>query len=131
LGFTVFALLFIKVDRWSQMFCTTFFKSGIYMTQLFKTFIFEVVCVIIFGCLYWIYRDDFSLTFASKKKNDLSILECFYTSVTVQSGVGYSILNPNNKRAVLLLMIQQLIMIFANILMVYLFSMYFISRKRK
>ena len=101
------------------------------MTQLFKTFIFEVVCVIIFGCLYWIYRDDFSLTFATKKKNDLSILDCFYTSVTVQSGVGYSILNPNNKRAVLILMIQQLIMIFANILMVYLFSMYFISRKRK
>jgi hypothetical protein len=100
------------------------------MTQLFKTFIFELVCVIIFGCLYWIYRDDFTLTFASKN-NDLSILECFYTSVTVQSGVGYSVLNPNNKRAVLLLMTQQLIMIFTNILMLYLFSMYFISRKRK
>ena len=100
------------------------------MRQLFKTFVFELACVILFGCLYWIYRDDFTLTFASKK-NNLSILECFYTSVTVQSGVGYSILNPNTKRAVLLLMVQQLIMIFANILMLYLFSIYFISRKRK
>ena len=100
------------------------------MTQLFKTFIFQVVCLVIFGCLYWIYRDDFTLTFASKN-NDLGILECFYTSVTLQSGIGYSILNPNNKRAVLLLMIQQLIMIFANILMLYLFSMNFLSPKRK
>ena len=100
------------------------------MTQLFKTFIFQLVCVVMFGCLYWIYRDDFSLTFASKN-NNLGMLECFYTSVTLQSGVGYSIVNPNNKRAVLLLMIQQLIMIFANILMLYIFSAYFISPKRK
>jgi len=100
------------------------------MKQLFKTFLFELVCIIIFGCLYWIYRDDFTLIFASKKRHDLSILECFYTSVTVQAGVGYSILNPNTSRAVLLLMIQQLIMVFANILMLYLFSKYFISSKR-
>ena len=100
------------------------------MKQLFKTFLFELACIIIFGCLYWVYRDDFSLIFASKKKNDLRILDCFYTSVTVQAGVGYSILNPNTNRAVLLLMIQQLIMVFANILMLYFFSMYFVSSKR-
>jgi putative flippase GtrA len=70
------------------------------------------------------------LTFASKQKNELRILDCFYTSVTVQAGVGYFILNPNTNRAVLLLMIQQLIMVFANILMLYLFSKYFISSKR-
>jgi hypothetical protein len=100
------------------------------MKQLFKTFLFELGCIIIFGCLYWFYRDDFSLIFASKKKNDLRILDCFYTSVTVQAGVGYSILNPNTNRAVLLLMIQQLIMVFANILMLYFFSMYFVSSKK-
>jgi hypothetical protein len=100
------------------------------MKQLFKTFLFEVACIIIFGFLYWIYRDDFTLNIVSKKKNNLSILECFYTSVTVQAGVGYSILNPETNRAVLLLMIQQLIMVFANILMLYLFSMYFVSSKR-
>jgi len=101
------------------------------MKQVFQTFIFELVCIIIFGCLYWICRDDFTLTFASKKENFLSIIECFYTSVTVQSGVGYSILNPNTNRAILLLMVQQLIMIFTKILMLYLFSMHFIFSKHK
>ena len=113
------------------MFCTTFFKSGIYMKEVFQTFIFELVCIILFGSLYWIYRDDFTLTFASKKEHYFSVLECFYTSITVQSGVGYSILNPNTNRALTILMVQQLIMIFTKILMLYLFSMYFLLSKRK
>ena len=101
------------------------------MTQLFKTFLFQLISIIIFGCLYWIYRDDFTLNFViGKKKNDIRILDCLYTSVTIQAGVGYSILNPHTNRSVLLLMIQQLNMIFANILMLYFFSMYFLSSKR-
>jgi hypothetical protein len=101
------------------------------MTQLFKTFLFQLISIIIFGCLYWICRDDFTLNFViGKKRNDIRILDCFYTSVTIQAGVGYSILNPHTNRSVLLLMIHQLTMIFANILMLYFFSMYFISPKR-
>jgi hypothetical protein len=100
------------------------------MTQLFKTFLFQLISIIIFGYLYWIYRDDFALSFVSKKKNDIGIFDCFYTSVTIQAGVGYSIINPHTNRAVVILMIQQLNMIFANILMLYFFSMYFISPKK-
>jgi hypothetical protein len=86
--------------------------------------------IIVFGCLYWIYRDDFAMAFVSNKKNNISIFDCFYTSVTIQAGVGYSIVNPHTNRAVLILMIQQLTMIFANILMLYFFSMYFVPSKR-
>jgi hypothetical protein len=100
------------------------------MKQLFETFLFQLMSIIVFGCLYWIYRDDFVLTFVSNKKNDINIFDCFYTSVTIQAGVGYSIVNPHTNRAVLILMIQQLTMIFANILMLYFFSMYFVSSKR-
>lgn len=102
------------------------------MTQLFKTFLLQLISIIVFGFIYWIYRDDFTLNFViGKKKNDnIEILDCFYTSVTVQAGVGYSILNPHTNRGVLILMIQQLTMIFANILMLYFFSMYFTSPKK-
>ena len=100
------------------------------MRQVFQTFLFQIVSILIFGSLYWIYSDDFSLNIKNKKKNDLKILDCFFTSVTVQAGVGYSILNPETNRAVLLLMTQQLIMVFANILMVYLFSMHLLSNRK-
>jgi len=100
------------------------------MTQLFKTFLFQIISIIVFSCLYWIYRNDFAFTFVSNKKNDIGIFDCLYTSVTIQAGVGYSILNPRTNRAVLILTIQQLTMIFANILMVYFFSIYFTSSKK-
>jgi hypothetical protein len=100
------------------------------MRQVFHTFLFQLTSIIIFGSLYWIFKDDFSLNVANEKKNDLRILDCFFTSVTVQAGVGYSILNPDTNRAVTLLMIQQLIMVFSNILILYLFSMHIMSRRR-
>lgn len=100
------------------------------MRQVFQTFLFQIVSIIIFGTLYWIYSDDFSLNVVNKKKNDLRILDCFFTSVTVQAGVGYSILNPDTNRAVLLLMTQQLVMVFANILMLYLFSIHLLSNRK-
>jgi hypothetical protein len=101
------------------------------MKQVLQTFLFQLTCIIIFGSLYWIFKDDFSLNLANEKKNDLRILDCFFTSITIQAGVGYSILNPETNRAVIILMIQQLIMIFANILMLYLFSMHLISLRNK
>jgi hypothetical protein len=100
------------------------------MRGVFQTFLFQLISIIIFGSLYWIFKDDFSLNVASEKKNDLRILDCFFTSVTVQAGVGYSILNPNTNRAVILLMIQQLLMVFSNILLLYLFSMHISSKRR-
>jgi hypothetical protein len=104
---------------------------GIYkMKQVLQTFLFQLTCIIIFGSLYWIFKDDFSLNLSNEKKNDLRVLDCFFTSVTVQAGVGYSILNPDTNRAVLLLMIQQLLMVFSNILMLYLFSIHLMSTRK-
>ncbi|NDA89868.1 MAG: hypothetical protein EBY20_03020 [Alphaproteobacteria bacterium] len=100
------------------------------MKQVLQTFLFQLTCIIIFGTLYWIFKDDFSLNLSNEKKNDLRVLDCFFTSVTVQAGVGYSILNPDTNRAVLLLMIQQLLMVFSNILMLYLFSIHLMSTRK-
>jgi hypothetical protein len=94
------------------------------MKELFKTFLFQLACIIIFGYLYWIFRDEFILNYISPKKPNLEILDCFYTSVTIQCGVGYAILNPRTNTAVLLLTIHQLIMIFTNIVMFYLFAIF-------
>lgn len=101
------------------------------MKQVFQTFFFQLVCVVLFGFLYWNYSNDFSLHITDGKKRDLRILDCFYTSVTVQSGVGYSILQPQTNEAVLILMTQQLIMIFSNMLILYLFSMHIMSIRNK
>jgi len=101
------------------------------MKHIYQTFLFQLLCIILFGTLYWIYSDDFSLNIKNKKKNDLKILDCFFTSVTIQAGVGYSILNPETNNAILIMMAQQLIMIFSNILILYFFSMHLLSSRGK
>jgi len=101
------------------------------MKHVFQTFLFQLLCILIFGVLYWNYSDEFSVNIKDGTKRDLRILDCFYTSVTVQSGVGYSILQPETNEAVLILMTQQLIMIFSNILILYLFSMHLMSIRVK
>ena len=96
------------------------------MKKVLYTFFFQLICIIIFGILYWYYSNDFTITNTIKSKK--GILQYFYTIVTVQSGVGYSILTPNNERAMSLLMTQQLLMIFSNILILYLFSIHILSK---
>lgn len=100
------------------------------MRQVFQTFLFQLVSIILFGVIYWVYGNDFSLNVKTKKRNNLTLLDCFFTSVTLQAGVGYSILNPDTDRAVTLLMIQQILMVFSNILILYLFSMHLLSKRK-
>ena len=96
------------------------------MKKILYTFFFQLICIVFFGILYWYYNDDFTINNMVKSKK--GILQYFYTSVTVQCGVGYSILTPNNERAISLLMTQQLLMIFSNILILYLFSIHLLSK---
>jgi hypothetical protein len=100
------------------------------MRQVFQTFLFQLVSIVLFGVIYWVYGDEFSLKVRTKKRNNLTLLDCFFTSVTLQAGVGYSILNPDTDRAVSLLMVQQILMVFSNILILYLFSMHLLSKRK-
>jgi hypothetical protein len=101
------------------------------MKHIYQTFLFQLVCILLFGSLYWAFRDDFTISIKHGKKKNLEILDCFYTSVTIQSGVGYSILTPETNDAVLILMTQQIVMIFSNILILYLFSLHLLSLRGK
>jgi hypothetical protein len=101
------------------------------MKHIYQTFLFQVVCILLFGALYWSFRDDFTINIKHGEKKNLEILDCFYTSVTIQSGVGYSILSPETNDAVLILMTQQIVMIFSNILILYFFSMHLLSSRGK
>lgn len=99
------------------------------MIAVVKTVAFQLTCVLIFGYIYWIYIDDFIPPAISNQKKGQkgNIIDCFYTSITIQSGVGYNGLDPITNRAKLILMIQQFIMICTNALIFYLFSLHLLS----
>jgi len=99
------------------------------MIAVLNTLLFQLSSILIFSYLYWNYVDDFVLTETSTKNKQKygNLLDCFYTSVTVQAGVGYNVLNPITDRAKIILMCQQFFMILSNVLIFYLFSIHLLN----
>jgi hypothetical protein len=99
------------------------------MKAVIQTVAFQIACVFLFSYIYWICIDDFvPATINNKNKQTKGeLIDCFYTSITIQAGVGYNGLDPVNDRGKLLLMSQQFLMICANVLILYLFSIHLLK----
>ena len=99
------------------------------MIAVLNTLLFQLGCVILFSCLYWIYIDDFvpATTSNKNKQTKGAFIDCFYTSITIQAGVGYNGLDPISDTAKMLLMAQQFVMICANVIIFYLFSIHLLN----
>ena len=101
------------------------------MRSVVYTVIFQLISIIVFGFVYWKFRKEFTSNIVKNPKYKIEVLDCFYTSVTVQSGVGYSILDPTTDDAKLILMLQQFLMITSNVLLLYFFSIHLLSNHSK
>ena len=99
------------------------------MIPVLNTVIFQLFCIVLFSYLYWIYIDDFvpATTSNKNKKTKGEFIDCVYTSITIQAGVGYNGLDPISDTAKMLLMAQQFVMICANVLIFYLFSIHLLN----
>ncbi len=106
------------------------------MKAVINTVIFQIACILIFTVVYFKNNQHFSLprTFMSKQSNDdggneqIAILDCIYTSVTIQAGVGYNGLDPITHWGKILIICQQLLMICSNIIIFYIFTMHIFSK---
>jgi len=103
------------------------------MIAVLNTLIFQVSCIVLFSCLYWIYIDDFvpANTNNKNKKQRGEFIDCVYTSITIQAGVGYNGLDPISDTAKMLLMAQQFVMICANVIIFYLVSSHLLNLYRR
>jgi hypothetical protein len=99
------------------------------MIAVINTLVFQLGCVVLFSYIYWNYIDDFvpATTNNKSKPKTGNLIDCFYTSITIQAGVGYNGLDPITDRAKMLLMTQQFVMICANALIFYLFSIHLLN----
>jgi|LakMenE18May11ns_1017448.scaffolds.fasta_scaffold9596685_2 type IV secretory pathway TraG/TraD family ATPase VirD4 len=101
------------------------------MKSVIYTLLFQIISIIIFGFVYWKFSENFTSNIVKDSKYKIEILDCFYTSVTVQSGVGYSILNAKTDTGKIILMLQQFIMISSNVIMLYFFSLHLLANHSK
>ena len=88
------------------------------MKQLIKGVVYKICSIIVFTAIYWLYSNNF-LNNNNKIPN---FIDCLFLSITVESGVGYTDLNPITDFSKVILMIQQFLMITSNIFLLYIFT---------
>ena len=101
------------------------------MKSVIYTVLLKITSVVIFGYIYWKFNEDFTSTIVKDPKYKIPMLDCFYTSVTVQAGVGYSIMSAKTDTAKLILMLQQFLMITLDVLILYFFSIHLLKNHNK
>jgi len=97
------------------------------MKVIFVPVILNLCLIVIFGLIYWTFRDQFNNDNTNRTLKIGSVIDCFYMSVTIQAGVGYQGLSPITNFSKFLLMAQQLCMITSNIIIVYLIHLHFFT----
>lgn len=91
------------------------------MKLVSRTIIFHLTCILIFATVYYNLADDFDDT--NENKRNKTFLDYVMLAVTIQSGVGFSFLDPTTQATKFALILQQLIMISTNVFMFYIVTL--------
>jgi len=89
------------------------------MKLVIRTFIFHILCIIVFGIVYSIL--DFR--FYNKGDSIEFFVDNIYLSSTIQSGVGMSSLYPLTYYTKITIIIQQMLMLFTHVITLYIFTL--------
>jgi hypothetical protein len=84
---------------------------------------FNILCIIIFGLIYWSFKTHFTKDETAKKIIYGEPIDFFFLSTTVQAGVGYQDLTAITNVSKIILMFQQFVMIMSNIFLLYIFTL--------
>jgi|LauGreDrversion4_1035100.scaffolds.fasta_scaffold15640_2 hypothetical protein len=83
-----------------------------------RTFVFHILCIFIFAFLYYFFRADFK----TEVKENYTVLDYIFLSVTIQSGVGLTDIYPIDFYGKLTMIIQQLVLIMTHVFTIYIFT---------
>jgi hypothetical protein len=89
------------------------------MKIVFRTVCFHLLCIIVFSFLYFHNKHDFK----SLDNKNISYLDYFLLSTTVQAGVGISSIYPIYSYGKIIMILQQFIMIMTHIFTLYVFTL--------
>ena len=88
------------------------------MKKILRTFFFHIICITIFSIIYYNFSDEFHVIDQEGK----GFVEYLLLSTTIQSGVGIAELYPLSFFSKILVIIQQILMLFTHIITIYIFT---------
>ena len=93
------------------------------MKILIRGVLFHIVSLAIFTYIYFtLYETDFENIIEDSLDEisiDIKFMDCFYFATTVEAGVGLTSLQPTTNLSKFIVCIQQILMIIANIVILY------------
>jgi hypothetical protein len=91
------------------------------MKLAIRTILFHLFCILFFAFIYYSLKDSFDDIRMDKKNK--TFFDYFLLSVTIQSGVGLTYLDPISLYSKLATMIQQLLLISTHVITIYFFTL--------
>ena len=88
------------------------------MKMVFRTVFFHLICIIVFTFIYKYIAIDLK----DSDKNPVDFIDYLVLSVAIQSGTGFSLINPKNDTGKIVVIIQEFILIFTHVFTVYIFT---------
>lgn len=88
------------------------------MKLVIRTFIVHILCIIVFALIYSSISEEFHFMDKDKK----SFVDYILLSTTIQAGVGISQLYPLSLYSKIVLITQQILMLFTHIITLYIFT---------
>lgn len=90
------------------------------MKLVIRTFLFHILCIIVFAIIYFNLHEDFHVT---EKDDRKTIIDFMLLSTTIQSGVGISDLYPLSYYSKIAVIIQEMLMLFTHVITLYVFTL--------
>jgi hypothetical protein len=93
------------------------------MKYVIRGALYNFLSIFIFAIIYYIIRLEMDMNEDMSKYVEPTFADTLFLATTIQAGVGYTLLTPKTSLSKYILMIQQLFMIFTNLMLFYFISL--------
>ncbi len=88
------------------------------MKMVIRTVVFHLFCIIVFTFIY----KHIAIDLKDNDKKTVDFIDYLLLSVAIQSGTGFSVVNPKNNIGKIVVIIQEFILIFTHVFTIYIFT---------
>ena len=93
------------------------------MKYVIRGALYNFLSIFIFAVIYYIIRREMDMNEDMSVYIEPTFADTLFLATTIQAGVGYTLLTPKTSLSKYIIMIQQLFMIFTNLMLFYFISL--------
>jgi hypothetical protein len=93
------------------------------MKYVIRGALYNLLCIFVFALIYYSIRKEMDLIEDMSRYIEPRFPDTLFLAITIQAGVGYTLITPRSDFAKYTIMAQQYFMIFTNLMLFYFISL--------